>query len=130
MADEEKKAKGGKGEKGGDKPAKAPAQAKGGQGGGKGARGKDDRRAKAEKAAGPAAPRPADYRPRMKALYEAVVREALKKEFGYGNVMQIPRLEKVVINMGVGDAVNDRKKVDSAAKELSRIAGQRAVITR
>jgi large subunit ribosomal protein L5 len=132
MADEEKKAKGGKaqgGEKGGEKPAKAQgAQAKGG---GKGARGKDDRRsAKTEAPAGPAAPRPADYRPRMKAHYDAVVREALKKEFGYGNVMQIPRLEKVVINMGVGEAVNDRKKVDSAAKDLSRIAGQRAVITR
>src|SRR5512145_749963 len=135
MADEEKKAKGGKtqggktqgGEKGGEKPAKAAAQAKGG---GKGARGKDARRARTEKPAGPAAPRPADYRPRMKAHYEAVVREALKQEFGYGNVMQIPRLEKVVINMGVGEAVNDRKKVDSAAKDLSRIAGQRAVVTR
>jgi large subunit ribosomal protein L5 len=132
MADEEKKAKGGKpqgGEKGGDKPAKAQgAQAKGG---GKGARGKDDRRAgKTEKPAGPAAPRPADYRPRMKAHYEAVVRDALKTEFGYGNVMQIPKIEKVVINMGVGEAVNDRKKVDSAAKDLSQIAGQRAVVTK
>ena len=48
----------------------------------------------------------------MKSLYESVVRETLKKEFGYGNVMQIPRLEKVVINMGVGEAVNDRKKVE------------------
>ena len=54
----------------------------------------------------------------------------MKKEFGYSNVMQIPRLEKIVINMGVGEAVNDRKKVDSAAKDLSLIAGQRAVITR
>jgi large subunit ribosomal protein L5 len=66
----------------------------------------------------------------MKAHYEAVVRDALKKEFGYGNVMQIPRLEKIVINMGVGEAVNDKKKVDAAAKELSLIAGQRAVITK
>jgi large subunit ribosomal protein L5 len=130
MADEEKKAKGPKPEKAaGEKPAKtAGAQAKGG--GGKG-RGKDDRRApKAEKPAGPAAPRPADYRPRMKAHYQAVVRDSLKKEFGYGNVMQIPRLEKIVINMGVGEAVNDRKKVDAAAKDLSRIAGQRAVVTK
>ena len=62
--------------------------------------------------------------------YEAVVRDALRKEFSYGNVMQVPRLEKIVVNMGVGDAVNDRKKVDSAAKDLSLIAGQRAVITR
>jgi large subunit ribosomal protein L5 len=59
-----------------------------------------------------------------------VVRDALKKEFGYGNVMQIPKVEKIVINMGVGEAVNDRKKVDAAAKELSLIAGQRAVVTR
>jgi large subunit ribosomal protein L5 len=143
MADEEKKGKGGKPDKpaaGAGKPAGAGAP-KGGKGAaasgkgaaasGKGARGKDDRRAgKGEKAAAPATPRPADYKPRMKAHYEAVVREALKKEFGYGNVMQIPRLEKVVINMGVGEAVNDRKKVDSAAKELSLIAGQRAVVTR
>jgi large subunit ribosomal protein L5 len=128
MADEEKKAKGGKPEKaaGGGKPAGAGAPK-----GGKGARGKDDRRAKGEaKHAAPAAARPADYKPRMKAHYEAVVRDALRKEFGYGNVMQIPKVEKIVINMGVGEAVNDRKKVDSAAKELSLIAGQRAVVTR
>jgi large subunit ribosomal protein L5 len=132
MADDDKKAKGGKPDKaGGAKPAGGGAP-KGGKGAaaGKGARGKDDRRGKGDKAAAPAAPRPADYRPRMKVHYEAVVREALKKEFGYGNVMQIPRLEKIVINMGVGEAVNDRKKVDSAAKELSLIAGQRAVVTR
>src|SRR5262245_25091280 len=125
MADEEKKAKGGKPDKaaaGGAKPAGAPKGAK---------RGKDDRRAKGEgKHAAPAAPRAADYKPRMKAHYEAVVRDALKKEFGYGDVMQIPKIEKIVINMGVGEAVNDRKKVDSAAKELSLIAGQRAVVTR
>ena len=127
MADEEKKAKGGKPAKaaGGGKPAGGAPK------GAKAARGKDDRRGKGEaKHTAPAAPRPSDYRPRMKAHYEAVVREALKKEFGYGNVMQIPRLEKIVINMGVGEAVNDRKKVDSAAKELSMIAGQRAVVTR
>jgi large subunit ribosomal protein L5 len=133
MADEEKKAKGGKPDKtaaGAGKPAGGAAP-KGGKGAaaGKGARGKDDRRGKGDKAAAPAAPRPADYKPRMKAHYEAVVREALKKEFGYGNVMQVPRLEKIVVNMGVGEAVNDRKKVDSAAKELSLIAGQRAVVT-
>src|SRR5688500_17255986 len=127
MADEEKKAKGGKPAAGGGKPAGAGAPK-----GGKAAKGKDDRRAKGggEKHAAPSAPRPADYKPRLKSHYEAVVREALKKEFGYGNVMQIPKIEKIVINMGVGDAVNDRKKVDSAAKELSLIAGQRAVVTK
>jgi large subunit ribosomal protein L5 len=138
MADDDKKtAKGGKPAgppKGGGTPAKGdkrgPGAGKGAAPAGKGARGKDDKRAKGDKPAGPAAPRPADYHPRMKAHYETVVRDALTKEFGYGNVMQIPRLEKIVINMGVGEAVNDRKKVDSAAKDLSLIAGQRAVITR
>ena len=105
-----------------DKAAKGAAAAKGKPRGGKGAKG--------EKAAAPAAPRPKDYRPRMKTLYEKVVREAMKKEFSYENLMQIPRIEKIVLNMGVGEAVNDRKKVDSAAKDLSMIAGQRAVITR
>jgi large subunit ribosomal protein L5 len=136
MADEDKKAKAPKAGKGagGEKPAKAQAgaAAKGGKGAAPaGKRGKDDKRqAKGEKAGGPAAPRPADYRPRMKALYESVVRDAMQKEFGYGNAMQIPKIEKIVINMGVGEAVADRKKVDSAAKDLSMIAGQRAVITK
>ena len=78
----------------------------------------------------PAAPRPADYKPRFKSHYEKVVRDALKEKFGYSNVMQIPRLEKIVINMGVGEAVNDRKKVDVAASDLALIAGQKPVITR
>jgi large subunit ribosomal protein L5 len=54
----------------------------------------------------------------------------LKKQFSYQNVMQIPRIEKIVLNMGVGEAVNDRKKVDAAAKDLGLIAGQRPVVTR
>jgi len=118
-----------------ERSAKADRREKGDGGkgaaqGGKAARGKDGKRApKGEKASAPA-PRPKDYRPRMKAHYEKVVREAMQKEFGYGNPMQIPRLEKVVINMGVGEAVNDRKKVDAAAKDLGLIAGQRAVITK
>jgi large subunit ribosomal protein L5 len=123
----------------GDKPAKAPraeqsAKSDKGGAGGKVASGKgkrDGRGApKNEKGAAPAAPRPKDYRPRLKTHYEKVVREELKKEFGYGNVMQIPRIDKIVLNMGVGEAVNDKKKVDSAAKDLSMIAGQRAVVTR
>ena len=148
MAEEDKAGKPPKAEKGagGDKPAKAPkgdaergarpdkaAGDKAGKAapkGGKGAQGRDGRGApKGEKSAAPA-PRPKDYRPRMKTLYDSVVREAMKKEFGYENVMQIPRIEKVVLNMGVGEAVADRKKVDAAAKDLSLIAGQRAVITR
>ena len=122
----DKPAKAGKPEQGAQ-GAKAGGQAKAAQGKGK----RDGRGApKGDKAAAPAAPRPKDYRPRMKTLYEKVVREAMKKEFNYDNVMQIPRIEKIVLNMGVGEAVNDRKKVDSAAKDLSMIAGQRAVITR
>jgi len=97
--------------------------------GGKSARAKDGKRApKGDKTPAPA-PRPKDYRPRMKTHYEKVVRDAMRKEFGYGNLMQIPRLDKIVLNMGVGEAVADKKKVDAAAKDLGLIAGQRAVIT-
>ena len=73
---------------------------------------------------------PAGYEPRMKQHYRDVVRRALKAKFGYTNDMQIPRIEKIVLNMGVGEAVNDRKKVDSAASELALIAGQKPVITK
>ncbi len=73
---------------------------------------------------------PAGYEPRMKRLYLDVVRPAMKTKFGYDNVMQIPRIEKIVINMGVGEAVNDRKKVDAAAGDLALIAGQKPVITK
>jgi large subunit ribosomal protein L5 len=81
-------------------------------------------------AAVPRAPRPKDYQPRLKSHYQKVLRGELTKQFGYANVMQIPRVEKIVLNMGIGEAVNDRKKVDAAAKDLGMIAGQRAVITR
>ena len=77
-----------------------------------------------------AAARPADYKPRAKVLYEETARKALLDEFKYENVMQVPKVEKVVINMGIGEAVNDRKKVENAANDLSLIAGQRPVITR
>jgi large subunit ribosomal protein L5 len=69
------------------------------------------------------------YTPRLKAHYRETVRPALKEEFGYRNDMQIPRLDKIVLNMGVGEAVKDTKKVKNAAEELSLIAGQKAVIT-
>jgi large subunit ribosomal protein L5 len=145
MAEEEKAGKPPKADKGagGDKPAKAPkgdaergakpdksAAGKGAPKDGKAAKGRDGKGApKGDKAAAPA-PRPKDYRPRMKAHYDSVVREAMKKEFGYTNPMQIPRIDKIVLNMGVGEAVADKKKVESAAKDLALIAGQRAVITR
>ena len=109
-------------EGGGDKTAKGPKGPRDGKGAPK------DKAAPKEKVA--RTPRPKDYKPRMKTHYEKVVREAMAKEFNYKNSMQIPRIEKVVLNMGVGEAVNDRKKVDAAAKDLSMIAGQRPVITR
>jgi large subunit ribosomal protein L5 len=140
MAEDDKPAKPPKAERppkaaDGQKPAQQGKGGDGAKGGQKGAP-KGGKGAPRDKAAAPKAekvartPRPKDYKPRMKALYEKVVREALTKEFGYKNPMQIPRLEKIVLNMGVGEAVNDRKKVDSAAKDLAMIAGQRAVITR
>ncbi|HXS39954.1 MAG TPA: 50S ribosomal protein L5 [Stellaceae bacterium] len=67
---------------------------------------------------------------RLKEHYDKVVRPNLMKEFGYQNIFAVPRLEKIVINMGVGEAVQDAKKVDAAAKELAAIAGQKPVITR
>src|SRR5690606_35625975 len=68
--------------------------------------------------------------PRLKRLYEERLRAELMKQFGYTNPLQAPRLEKIVLNMGVGEAVNDRKKVDAAVAELTQIAGQKAVVTR
>ena len=67
---------------------------------------------------------------RLKEHYETVIKPALMKEFGYPSIMAVPRLDKIVINMGVGEAVQDTKKVDAAAKELTSISGQRPVITR
>lgn len=67
---------------------------------------------------------------RMREHYEKVVKPALIKEFGYGNPAQAPRLQKIVLNMGVGAATQDRKKVEAAAAELARISGQKPVITK
>ena len=70
------------------------------------------------------------YTPRLKQHYHDVIKGELEKEFAYKNVMQVPRLEKVVLNIGVGEAVNDSKKVKAAAEDLSLIVGQRPVITK
>ncbi len=67
---------------------------------------------------------------RLEEHYLKAVRPALVEKFGYKNVMQVPKLEKVVINMGVGEAVRDSKKIDSATRELAAITGQKPVITR
>jgi large subunit ribosomal protein L5 len=71
----------------------------------------------------------AAYAPRLKRQYDEKIRDALAKEFSYKNLMQIPRLDKIVLNMGIGEATADRKKVDSAARDLALIAGQQPVLT-
>jgi large subunit ribosomal protein L5 len=69
------------------------------------------------------------YAPRLRAYYRDVVRGRMVEQFGYQNPMQVPALDKVVLNMGVGEGVTDRKKVEQAAADLTVIAGQKAVIT-
>jgi large subunit ribosomal protein L5 len=108
-----------------EKPAKAPKAAKG------------DQPAKADKTADgkggkPAAPRAPEPRvpARLKVQFEEGIRGKLAEQFGYKNRMQIPVVDKVVINMGIGEGVADRKKVESAAADLALIAGQKAVITK
>ena len=71
-----------------------------------------------------------DYVARMKTHFEQVVREQLTKQFSYNNRMQVPKITKIVLNMGIGEGVADRKKVDNAANDLTMIAGQKAVITK
>jgi large subunit ribosomal protein L5 len=72
----------------------------------------------------------AEYTPRLRQLYAEQIRAALKDEFGYKNDMQIPRLDKVVLNMGVGEAVSDSKKIRAAEADLTQIAGQKPVVTK
>src|SRR5690606_10742040 len=69
------------------------------------------------------------YVPRLRTEYDNTIKAALREQFAYKNVMELPRLDKIVLNMGVGEAVNDTKKVKSAAEELEKIAGQKPVIT-
>jgi large subunit ribosomal protein L5 len=72
----------------------------------------------------------AKYEPRMKSRYNSEIKAKLKEEFGYTNPMQVPRLEKIVINMGVGEATADSKKLKSAMDALTAIAGQKPVATK
>lgn len=69
------------------------------------------------------------YIPRLREQYNREIRPQLTKQFGYKNPMEVPRLEKIVLNMGVGEAADDAKKIESPQKELTDIAGQKAVIT-
>ena len=81
-------------------------------------------------AAGAVQAAPKDYVARLRKVYQDEIVPKLLQEFGYKNAMEVPKIEKIVLNMGVGDAVNDTKKVTTAAADLALIAGQRPVITR
>ena len=111
---------GGQDAAGGAKPEKAAKS-----GAKSGAKGKG----KADAGEVVATKRPAGYKPRMQTHYEQTVRAQMTEKFKYANPMQVPKVEKIVLNMGIGEAVNDRKKVENAAADLSLIAGQRPVIT-
>jgi large subunit ribosomal protein L5 len=71
----------------------------------------------------------ANYTPRLKGVYKDKVAPALQEKFGYSTVMQVPRLEKICINQGVGEAVADKKLIEGAVKEMSMITGQKAIAT-
>jgi large subunit ribosomal protein L5 len=89
--------------------------------------------AKAAAAAAPKEKKPrqkSDYVARLKTQYEQDIRPRLTKDRGYGNPFQVPKITKVVLNMGIGEGVADRKKVDNAAADLTLIAGQKAVVTK
>lgn len=118
--------------KSGKAPAKTPAKASDGKSAKGGAT------AKAGGKTAPTAPVasaeslmvPKDYEPRLKRRYEDVIRPALVQQFGYKSTLEVPRVEKIVLNMGVGEAVGDSKKVTAAAADLALIAGQKPIITR
>jgi len=69
------------------------------------------------------------YTPRLQEKYSAEIISALTEKFGYKTIMQVPKLEKIIISQGIGDAVGDKKLIDNAIEDVSRIAGQRAVAT-
>jgi large subunit ribosomal protein L5 len=128
--------KGQQGGRGGGRPGQ------GGQGSrqGQGAQGAQGRRAAPAPAAGggrrerredlpppPTGPRPT---PRLRTRYEEEVRPALLNEFGYGNVMRVPKVEKVVLNIGLGEALTNPQAMDNAVRDLETITGQRPVVTK
>lgn len=139
MADDKKK----KGEedkkKGGakDAPKGPPSPAAAAAGKKDGGKGKDKKGGKAAEkhesaaaAAGPAIELAKDYKPRLRVHYDSKVVPALTKRFSYKNPMMVPRLQKVVVNMGLGAAVQNPKIIDSAVEDLRAITGQKPVVTR
>ena len=123
-----------------DKNEKGAKPAKGDKAGppkgGKGAPGPEAKGGKPSKgeasvaAAGAVQAAPKDYVARLKKVYQDEIVPKLVKEFGYKNKLEVPKIDKIVLNMGVGEAVNDTKKVTTAAADLALIAGQKPVITR
>lgn len=111
MAKEEKKS-----------AAKPAAEAKG--------KAKAEKAAAAPKAAPGSEAAPSGYVPRLRTHYDQVVRPQLVKEFGYKNAMEVPKITKIVLNMGIGEATADSKMVQTAVAELEKIAGQKAVVTK
>lgn len=125
MADKEKKADKAAPAKGDKAPAKGAAPKAAAKGKGEEGKSRTVATASAESLAVPA-----DYIPRLKKHYNEVVRPQLIEQFGYKNPLEVPQIEKIVLNMGVGEAVTDTKKVTVAAADLALIAGQKPVITR
>jgi large subunit ribosomal protein L5 len=135
MADkEDKKAKkpGGPGAEQAGKPAKGGDKAPKAAQSGKGEKGDKAAKGGGEKAAGEKVARATEERvpARLKVEFDQNIRGKLTEKFGYKNRMQVPVLDKIVINMGIGEGVADRKKVDAAAADLALISGQKAVITK
>ena len=85
---------------------------------------------KAEKTAAKPSKTPKGYAPRLKGDYESRIVPAMIEKFGYKNRLEVPKLDKIVINMGVGEATQDKKKVEQAAAEMEKISGQKPVITK
>jgi large subunit ribosomal protein L5 len=115
------------------KPAKAPKADKSAEAqkpAEKQAKGKSKPAAAGAVAEGKVAAPPKDYVARLKKVYREEIVPKLVKEFGYKNALEVPRLDKIVLNMGVGEAVNDTKKVSAAAADLALIAGQKPIVTR
>jgi large subunit ribosomal protein L5 len=112
-----------------EKPARAAKPAKGEQGA---KPGKGEPSEKGADGKGKAAPREPEQRvpARLRVQFDEAIRKKLAEQFGYKNGMQIPVVDKIVINMGIGEGVADRKKVDSAAADLALISGQKAVVTK
>ena len=140
MADDKKKKGDEDKKKGGgakDAPKGPPSPATAAAGKKDGGKGKGDKKGKGEgrhesaaAAGGPAIELAADYKPRLRVHYDSKVIPALTKRFSYKNPMMVPRLQKVVVNMGLGAAVQNPKIIDSAVDDLRALTGQKPIITR